>query len=111
VTGISDTGVIVGTYYRNGHYHGFMWSSGVYTTIDYPQAENTLLGQIGANGWFVGSYETHQGKTFGFLAVPTGASMQAESEGKSATRGQRFVARCAGRVPARGTGDARAGCL
>jgi hypothetical protein len=80
VTGINDAGVIVGTYYRGGRNHGFMWASGVYTTIDYPHAENTMLGQIGANGWFVGSYDTHEGKTFGFLAVPTGASMPAESE-------------------------------
>jgi hypothetical protein len=36
--GISDTGVITGDYYRNGHYHGFILKSGVYSTINYPKA-------------------------------------------------------------------------
>jgi hypothetical protein len=79
--GISDTGVITGDYYRNGHYHGFILKSGVYSTINYPKAENTYLGQINANGLFVGSYQTHKGEIFGFYAVPSaGPDVVAESK-------------------------------
>jgi hypothetical protein len=52
--GISNSGTIVGTY--NNHGHGFVFSGGTYTTLDFPGANVNSLGGVNDSGQIVGFY-------------------------------------------------------
>jgi probable HAF family extracellular repeat protein len=55
--GINAAGDIVGIYRdAGGRTHGFLWSKGEVTTIDFPGASGTEARGIGPNGEIVGSY-------------------------------------------------------
>lgn len=54
--GINARGDIVGAYTTNGLTHGFLWSGGVLTTIDYPGARSTDARGINSRGDIVGAY-------------------------------------------------------
>jgi probable HAF family extracellular repeat protein len=56
VQGINARGDIVGSYTRLGVTHGFLFSDGVLTTIDYPGAVSTDARGINARGDVVGTY-------------------------------------------------------
>lgn len=70
-TGINDNGQIVGTYYPDPTnqyvYHGFLYSGGSYTTIDYPGSTATSASGINASGQIVGSYIDQAGNSQSFL--------------------------------------------
>ena len=55
--GINDSGQVVGLS-GDGVVHGFLYSSGVYTTIDFPAASATRLNGINDDGQMVGDYNT-----------------------------------------------------
>jgi probable HAF family extracellular repeat protein len=55
--GINSRGDIVGSYALAGKTHGFLWSDGVLTTIDYPGAVFTDARGINARGDIVGAYK------------------------------------------------------
>ncbi|MDI1264899.1 MAG: Ig-like domain-containing protein [bacterium] len=74
--GINDLGEIVGSYnvfvdqYHLGSSHGFLYSGGAYTTIDYPLGNMpTTLSGINNSGLIVGYYQDASG-THSFLATP-----------------------------------------
>jgi probable HAF family extracellular repeat protein len=54
--GINARGDIVGSYTKGGVTHGFVWSEGVLTSIDYPGAVSTDARGINARGDIVGAY-------------------------------------------------------
>jgi probable HAF family extracellular repeat protein len=55
--GINDHGQIVGSYISADHkLHGFLYSNGTYTTLDYPSATVTTAIGINAAGLIVGPY-------------------------------------------------------
>jgi probable HAF family extracellular repeat protein len=54
--GINARGDIVGSYTKGGVTHGFVWSEGVLTSIDYPGAVFTDARGINARGDIVGAY-------------------------------------------------------
>jgi probable HAF family extracellular repeat protein len=67
-TDINDRGQIVGYYGDSTGIHGFLYSEGVYTTIDDPSAtSNTTPTGINDRGQIVGFYDDGQ---HGFLATP-----------------------------------------
>lgn len=70
LTGINDSGQIVGNYgnnYVNGVYsvstHAFTYSNGVFTTIDDPQASQTTAYSINNNGQIVGTINSYSNVT------------------------------------------------
>ena len=68
-TSINNAGVIVGTYKIGGpgsFNHGFMWKSGVFTTIDVPGAQDTSPAKINDNGVIVGDGLDSLGVARGF---------------------------------------------
>jgi probable HAF family extracellular repeat protein len=70
-TGINDKGQIVGYYFDNRHNeHGFLYSGGVYTTIDDPLGSGTYATGINDEGQIVGYYIVGNGVEHGFLADP-----------------------------------------
>ena len=71
-TGINNSGQIVGTYYdSSGTAHGFLYSGGIYTTIDGPlEVEGTIAYGINDAGQIVGSYYNSNGISLGFSATP-----------------------------------------
>lgn len=78
--GINASGDIVGWYNAGGRSHGFIWSNGVLTTVDYLKpdntvADNTTLRGIGPDGQVVGTYRdnTEPGvASHGFKRMPDG---------------------------------------
>jgi hypothetical protein len=56
VTGINDSGTIVGIYVMGGVAHGFQLSEGTLTTIDFPGATITRVYGINNGGAIVGQY-------------------------------------------------------
>src|SRR2546426_416800 len=68
VTGINDSGKIVGRYFAAGSVHGKPLSRGSYTSLDVPGAFGTLVGANGINdsGQIIGSYDVG-GLRHGFL--------------------------------------------
>jgi uncharacterized membrane protein len=55
--GVNNSGEIVGEYIDSaGDYHGFLWVSGVFSTIDYPGAAYSALFGITESGVVVGTY-------------------------------------------------------
>ncbi|MBI4528708.1 MAG: hypothetical protein HY695_33340 [Deltaproteobacteria bacterium] len=68
---INDAGEIVGWYIgSDGIEHGFLLSGGVYRTIDFPGASRTFAQGINNAGHIVGYYNK-DGRTHGFLAIPS----------------------------------------
>jgi probable HAF family extracellular repeat protein len=69
IAGINDAGQIVGYYFddASGHQHGFLYSGGIYITLDDPSATNGTFAQgINNAGQIVGYYSNATG-THGFL--------------------------------------------
>ena len=70
-TGINDFNQIVGTYFTRDvlgvHRHGFLFSGGVFSTIDFPGATNTFANKINDSGQIVGEYLDAGGRFHGFL--------------------------------------------
>jgi probable HAF family extracellular repeat protein len=71
--GINDAGQVVG-YFTDGSnkYHGFVYRSGTYATLDPPGATGsfTLANGINSSGQVVGEFSDAAGATHGFLATP-----------------------------------------
>jgi len=73
VTGINDTGQIVGNYSNAGGLHGFLLSGGTYIPIDDPFATNdTFAYGVNGPGQIVGWYMDAMFATHGFLYNPNG---------------------------------------
>lgn len=77
--GLNSAGQIVSQYHSSnqcklfissGCLHGFLFSSGVYTTIDYPNSTETLVLGINSSQAVVGGYEDTSGKFHAFLRTP-----------------------------------------
>jgi hypothetical protein len=67
--GINDMGQVVGSYLDNiFNNHGFLYSGGVYTTLDVPLAEFTTATGINGSGQIVGYYTDASG-IHGFLEI------------------------------------------
>jgi probable HAF family extracellular repeat protein len=69
-SGINDSGQIVGNYQdSNGKFHGFLYSNGIWTTLDDPSAgaEGTLAQGINDFGQIVGYYFDSSGVEHGFI--------------------------------------------
>lgn len=68
--GINNAGQIVGLYDdADGVTHGFIWSKGVFMTIDVPDAVRTEVYSINANGEIAGVYDDEDG-VHGFVGRP-----------------------------------------
>jgi probable HAF family extracellular repeat protein len=65
--GINDAGQIVGTYGDAGGFHGFLLSSGAYTTLDVPGEIYTGADDINDRGQIVGLYRDASDVRHGFL--------------------------------------------
>lgn len=59
VTGVSDDGKIVGTYWDANGTHGFLKIGNVYTSLDYPGATSTMPYDINNAGQIIGMYTDH----------------------------------------------------
>lgn len=71
VTGINDSGEIVGTYYDGVHQHGFLYQGGNYTTINGPSGTDTQINGINNLSQIVGtSFDANTGVLQGFVATP-----------------------------------------
>jgi len=77
--GLSNSGAIAGHYTSSsscalfksvGCLHGFLLSGGVYTTIDYPGAVETLAFGVNSSGVVIGGYEDTSGKFHAYLRMP-----------------------------------------
>jgi len=75
--GINNAGQIVGTYFANDMYHGFLLDGGNYTSLDVPGAIRAYAQGINDAAQIVGSYEDAQFRNHGFLAtaVPEPSSL------------------------------------
>jgi probable HAF family extracellular repeat protein len=68
--GINDNGQIVGYYtLSGGGTHGFLYSSGTYTTLDVQQTGTTYPEGINNSGQIVGQYVDSAGNSHGFLYI------------------------------------------
>ena len=67
--GINNAGQIVGEYDYSSAYppHGFLLSSGTYTSVDYPRSTGTAAIGINNAGQIVGEYDDSSGHYHGFL--------------------------------------------
>lgn len=75
--GINHRGQIVGYYYDNaGNAHGFLYSSGTYTTLDYPDGGFTTANGINDAGQIVGNYNggifIYSGGTYTAVDISSG---------------------------------------
>jgi hypothetical protein len=77
--GLNSAGQIVSQYHSSkqcplftsvGCLHGFLFSGGVYTTIDFPGSTETLVLGINTSDDMVGGYEDTSGKFHAFLRTP-----------------------------------------
>ena len=75
VSGINDLGQVVGSYWSADFQtaDGFLYSNGVYSTLDYPGAVGTSIIGINNSGEMIGSYSTGQ-NSFSFLHSDTALS-------------------------------------
>ena len=64
--GINSAGEIVGNFGGSGDHHGFVYSHGIFTTIDVPGARDTLPYGINSLGQIVGIFSNSTGQR-GFL--------------------------------------------
>jgi probable HAF family extracellular repeat protein len=68
VSGINDSGQIVGSYFDSSTDHSFLFENGSYITLDVPGSSQTSPTGINAAGQIVGNYwDAAAGKRFGFL--------------------------------------------
>ena len=68
--GLNDVGQIAGVYGLNGVTHGFLYSGGVFTTVDAPgSVSGTILTGINNSGEITGDYGDNLGNTIGFTYV------------------------------------------
>jgi hypothetical protein len=72
ILGLNNEGTVVGKYISAQEQgHGFIYSAGVYKTIDDPDGVgNTLVNGINNLGTVVGFYTDAKGNTDGFVAYP-----------------------------------------
>lgn len=67
---INDSGQVSGTFTdATGNNHGFVYSNGVVTTINIPNATATVVNDINAKGQLAGYY-TDSTRTHGFISTP-----------------------------------------
>src|ERR671937_2642912 len=73
--GINTAGQIVGTYFSNSFYHGFLYTGGTYSNFDEPSAANGITNAFGVNdaGQIVGYYNDGSGN-HGFLLSGVGGA-------------------------------------
>ena len=64
--GIDGSKIVGSCRYSDGIYHGFSYSSGIFTTLDYPGANMTSAEGISGNN-IVGNYQDYNGNNHGFL--------------------------------------------
>ena len=65
--GVSN-GKVIGTFLdSSGHYHGYTYDRGMFTTLEYPGAVNTYATGIDSGGDVAGYYEGIDGKIHGFF--------------------------------------------
>ena len=84
--GVNDLGHVVGQFFSNGNYHGFLWDRVSYTQIDFPAAgAQTVLFGINNDGVIAGAYFTRDATTQseweGFLRLPNGAFLPFDRAG------------------------------
>jgi|SRR6516164_7878351 len=88
-SGINDMGQIVGSYRNASGRHGFLYSGGVYTTLDDPQASANAGGTsafgISKTGQIVGGYFDSSGLEHGFLYNGSSYSILDDSLGTNGT--------------------------
>jgi probable HAF family extracellular repeat protein len=66
--GINNAGQIAGAYYdSNGNGHGFLYTNGVFKTIDDPNGVETFANGINNAGQIVGTYTDSSGSNHSFL--------------------------------------------
>src|SRR5262245_21881805 len=71
--GINSSGQVVGSFddHTGSGTHGFLYSGGAYTTLDYPFADGTLALGINDSGRIVGYYFNAAGNELGFVTTGT----------------------------------------
>ena len=74
--GISDTGLVVGTYKTGLTFHGFLFDGVSYTPLDNPMAggSDTWPDDISNRGPIVGIWYNASGEWHGFITCPSGAN-------------------------------------
>jgi probable HAF family extracellular repeat protein len=85
--GINNQGQITGFYSDGRGLHGFLYDSGVYTTLDVSGANLTLAAGINDRGQIVGVYEDSNGVSHGFL-YDAGVFTTFDVPGASLTEGR-----------------------
>lgn len=76
--GLNDLGQVVGTYDPgDGLQHGFLWTNGTTSTVDYPGATSVTLDGINSQGVILGGATDANG-SFLFLATPQSAAAAPE---------------------------------
>jgi hypothetical protein len=70
LTGINDSGTIVGYYLdASNNYQGFQLEAGTFTSIAYPGATSTMPEDINNLGRITGAYDVNGGNTNGFVLL------------------------------------------
>jgi probable HAF family extracellular repeat protein len=82
--GINNAGEIVGYWLDSTTGHGFLLSSGTYTSFDYPGAAFTIASAINSRGDIVGYYSDTSGVYHGFL-LSGGTYTSIDEPGATAT--------------------------
>ncbi len=82
--GINNAGEIVGYWLDATTGHGFLLSSGIYTSFDYPDATFTIASAINSHGDIVGYYSDTSGAYHGFL-LSGGTYTSIDEPGATAT--------------------------
>ena len=87
IFGLNDNDQVVGRAADKLGDHGFLWSNGVLTQIDYPAAADTHLNRINDNGLIAGTYYTYTNRAPHGSSIPftydikTGAFKQIKLKG------------------------------
>jgi uncharacterized membrane protein len=98
--GISDSGVIVGSFIDEaGMSHGFIRTvRGAYTAVDYPDARDTGIWGINGAGDIAGVFHDTRGKTHGFIRTADGtfATIDVPGAGRTSAWGISDIGQIAG---------------